>query len=134
MGQWVLCAVMVGIIVRIDCLRFKPGDGIKFLDRGSAQTSQRSEDSPLDLCDLCVLHSVDQGVLGLCGMVLELLGRVFLTKWSDLIEVHLQVMRHFLGKLILRCLACQSQGNDCRENEGPHGKRILKALSSSLSS
>merc|ERR1719160_987445 len=101
MGQWVLCAVMVGIIVRIDCLRFKPGDGIKFLDRGSAQTSQRSEDSPLDLCDLCVLHSVDQGVLGLCGMVLELLGRVFLTEGRNLVEIHLQIMCHLLGEVIL---------------------------------
>jgi len=34
-------------------------------------------------------------------VVLEFLGRVLLTEGRDFVEVHLQVMRHFLGELIL---------------------------------
>merc|ERR1719316_1065231 len=42
-------------------------------------------------------------VLGLGSMILELLCGIFLTEGSNLVEVHLQIMGHFLGEVILWC-------------------------------
>merc|ERR1719352_1545211 len=70
MRQRILCAVMMSIIVGIYSLGLKTRNSIEFLDSGSTQTSQRTEDRTFDLCDLCILNGIHQGVLGLGGMVL----------------------------------------------------------------
>ena len=64
----------------------------KLLDRRRTQPGQGTEDSALDLRHLSVLHRVDEGVLRLCRVVLQLLGRVLLAKRRDLVEIHLQIV------------------------------------------
>merc|ERR1719230_1517401 len=103
-GQRVLCTVVVSIVVCIDGLGLQACNSVELLDRGSTQAGQCPEDSTLDLCDLCVLHCIDEGILRLCCMVLEFLGGVLLTERSDLVEVHLEVVSHLGGELILWCL------------------------------
>merc|ERR1740121_2949331 len=105
MCQRILCPVMVSVVVRINCLRFQSRDRVKLLDGCSAQTCQGTEYCTLNLRHLGVLHCIHQSVLCLRCMVLQLFGRVLLAKWRNLIEVHLKVVRHLLGQLVLRCLA-----------------------------
>merc|ERR1719223_1447037 len=81
-GKRILGTVVVSIIVRIDGLCLEAGDGVELLDCCGTQTSQCPEDSSLDLGNLSILDGIDQSVLSLCGMVLQLLGSVLLTKWS----------------------------------------------------
>merc|ERR1719160_387405 len=102
MGEGILCTIVVRIVVRINCLRFKACDRVKLLDRCCAETGQCTEHSALDLCHLRVFHGVNQGVLRLGCMILELFGRVLLAKWSDLVEVHFKIMGHLFGQLVLR--------------------------------
>merc|ERR1719428_326884 len=71
--QWILGAVVVSIIVRIDGLCLQARNGVKLLDRGGAQASQRTEDRALDLRHLSVLDGVDKCVLSLRRVILELL-------------------------------------------------------------
>merc|ERR1712196_552339 len=92
---------MMGVIVGIDRLGLKTSYRVKLLDRRRAQTSKRAEDRTLDFRDLCVLDRIDQRVLRLCRVVLQLLCGVLLTEGSNLVEVHLEVVRHLLRKVIL---------------------------------
>ena len=94
--QGVLRAVVVRVVVRVDGLRLEARDGVELLDGGRTQTRQRAEDRALDLSDLSVLHRVHERVLRLGRVVLELLRRVLLAEGRDLVEVHLQVVRHLL--------------------------------------
>merc|ERR1719158_1169887 len=122
--QRVLCAVVVGIVVRIDGLSLKTSNGVKFFDRGGTQASESPEDSTLDFGNLGVLHSVDQGVLCLCCVILQLFGGVLLTKGCNLIEVHFEVVCHLFRKLILRCLQCSSTNQEqCDKAE--HGWTLM---------
>eukprot|EP00405_Crypthecodinium_cohnii_P052009 CAMPEP_0206599102 /NCGR_PEP_ID=MMETSP0325_2-20121206/44994_1 /ASSEMBLY_ACC=CAM_ASM_000347 /TAXON_ID=2866 /ORGANISM="Crypthecodinium cohnii, Strain Seligo" /LENGTH=165 /DNA_ID=CAMNT_0054110139 /DNA_START=87 /DNA_END=584 /DNA_ORIENTATION=- len=100
-SQWVLSSVVVGIVVGIDGLRLEASNGVELLDGSSTEASQGSEDSPLDLSDLSVLHCINQGVLSLRSMILQFFGGIFLSKWSDLVEVHLQVVRHLLSQVLI---------------------------------
>merc|ERR1719440_388611 len=106
--EWVLGAVVVGIIVGINCLCLETCDCIKLLDGGCAKSGQSTEHSPLDFRNFGVLDGVDEGVLGLGSVILQLLGSVLFAKRRNLVEVHFQVMRHLFGQLILRCC----EGND----------------------
>merc|ERR550537_641677 len=99
--EWVLCPVVVSIVVRIDGLCLQARDCVEFLDCGSTETSQSAENSTFNLCNLRVFNGIYKSVLGLGSVVLELLGSVLLTKGRNLIEVHLQIVCHLLGKLIL---------------------------------
>ena len=74
-GERVLGPVVVGIIVGVDGLGLQAGDGVELLDRRGAQAGQGPEDRALDLRHLGVLHRVHEGVLGLRGVVLELVAR-----------------------------------------------------------
>merc|ERR1719367_1459178 len=100
--EWILGAIMMSIIVRVDGLRFKPGDGIELLDCGCAQPRQGSEDGTLYLRNLGVLYRVHEGVLRLCRVVLQLLCGVLLAERGDFVEVHFEVVRHLLRKLVFR--------------------------------
>merc|ERR1719387_1791156 len=84
--QRILCTIVVRVIVGIDGLRLETRNGIELLDRGSTEPRQRPENSTLDLCHLCVLHGVDEGVLRLGRMVLQLLGSVLLTNGAILLR------------------------------------------------
>merc|ERR1719235_809436 len=97
----ILCAVVVRIIVSVNGLCLQSRNGVELLDGGCAQSCESTEDCPLYLGHLRVLDGVDQGVLRFGCVVLQLLGSVLLTKWCDLVEVHLQVMRHLLGQFVL---------------------------------
>merc|ERR1719171_2449715 len=88
--------------VCIDGLRFKACNGIELLDCRSTETCKSPENSTLDLCDLCVFHGINQCVLGLGGMVLQLLCGIFLAEGGNLVEIHFEVVSHLLGKFILR--------------------------------
>merc|ERR1719333_1894227 len=61
--KWVLCAVVVRIIVSIDCLRLETRDRVELLDRGCAKAGEGPEHGTFDLGDLGILHGIDQGVL-----------------------------------------------------------------------
>mmetsp|Transcript_1295 Transcript_1295/g.4015 ORF Transcript_1295/g.4015 Transcript_1295/m.4015 type:complete len:253 (+) Transcript_1295:51-809(+) len=98
--QGVLGTVVVRIIVGVDGLRLQPRDGVKFLDGCCPEPRKGTEDRPLDLRDLRVLHGVHERVLRLRGVVLQLLGGVLLAEGRDLVEVHLQVVRHLLGQVV----------------------------------
>jgi len=98
----VLRAVVVSIVVRVDGLRLQASDRVELLDRRRAEARQRTEHGTLDLCHLRVLHRINERVLRLGGVVLELLRRVLLTERGNLVEVHLQIVRHLLSQLILR--------------------------------
>merc|ERR1719473_2180879 len=112
---------MVCIIVRIYGLRLKTCDGIKFLDCCSTKPRQCSEDCAFDLSHFSILNCIHKGVLRLGCMVLQLLGCVLLTKRCNLVEIHLQVMCHFLRKLILRRLACHGTDEHKRnQSKDPH--------------
>mmetsp|Transcript_11050 Transcript_11050/g.19941 ORF Transcript_11050/g.19941 Transcript_11050/m.19941 type:complete len:222 (-) Transcript_11050:84-749(-) len=103
--QWILSTVVVSIVVGINRLRFKTRDGIKLLDRGSAEPGQSTEHCALDLCNLCVLNRVHERVLRLRSMVLELLRGVLLSERGNLVEVHLQIMCHLLCEIIFRSVS-----------------------------
>merc|ERR1719356_2416869 len=77
MGEWVLGAIMMCVIVCIDHLRFQTSNGIKLFDSCCSQASQGAEHCPLDLCDFGILHSIDQCVLRRRSMVLQLLRCIF---------------------------------------------------------
>merc|ERR1719375_1902940 len=62
-GEGVLSAVVMGIVVRINRLRLQARDCIKLLDRGCPETGQCSEHSTFNFCDLRILNGVDKGVL-----------------------------------------------------------------------
>merc|ERR1719449_396390 len=110
---------MMSVVVSIDGLRLKARNRIEFLDGGSTQPSESPKNCTFDLCDLSVLNCIHQGVLSFCCMVLKLLGRVFFTKRSDLVEIHLQIVRHLLGELVFRCVHCislrQKQSHHCNK-------------------
>merc|ERR1719482_1412643 len=101
--EWVLSTIVMRIIVSIDRLSFEPGNRVKLLDGGGTQTSECPEHGSLDLSDLSILDGIDKSVLGFRCMILQLLGSVLLAERSNLIEVHLKIMRHLLGKFILWC-------------------------------
>merc|ERR1719439_412748 len=63
--QRVLRTVVVSIVVCINGLGLQACDGVELLDRRGTQTGQCPEDSTLDLCDLCILHCIDEGILRL---------------------------------------------------------------------
>merc|ERR1719146_276914 len=94
---------MMCIIISIDRLSLEPGNCVKLLDCGRTQTSECPEHGSLNLSDLSILHSINKSVLCLRSMILQLLGSVLLAERSNLIEVHLKVMRHLLGEFILWC-------------------------------
>merc|ERR1719313_1442525 len=115
MGQWILSPVVMGIIVRIDSLGLQSSNGVEFLDCGSAEPGQRTEDSSLDFCNLSVFHCINEGILRLCGVVLQLFGCVFLPKGSNFVEIHLQVVGHFFCQFIFWS-ACDSLGaENCKK-------------------
>merc|ERR1719198_442350 len=117
MSERILCAIVVGIVVCVNGLRLKASNCIKLLDSRCAQPCQCSEHSALDLGDFCVFHSVDEGVLCLGGVILELLCGILLTEGRNLVEIHLEVMCHLLGKLILRSFAHRRGGcNEAQNN------------------
>merc|ERR1712227_498871 len=87
MCKGILCTVMVGIVVGINRLCFKASNRVKFLDCRCAKACESPEDSSLDLCHLCVLHRIDEGVLRLCSMVLQLLRCVLLPEGRNLVEI-----------------------------------------------
>merc|ERR1719263_1985639 len=89
------------IIVSIDRLSLQTGNRVKLLDGGSTQTSECPEHGSLNLSDLSILNGIDKSVLGLGCMILQLLGSVLLAERSNLVEVHLEVMCHLLGKFVL---------------------------------
>merc|ERR1719263_9757 len=97
----ILGTIMMRIIVCIDGLGLQPGNGVKLLDGRRAKACERAEHCSLNLCNLRVLYCVHKCVLCLSCMVLQLLRRVLLTKRSDFVEVHLEIMRHLLRKFIL---------------------------------
>merc|ERR1719323_245631 len=101
--QGILRSVMVSIIVSVNSLGFKASYRIELLDGSGAEACEGTEDSALDLSHLGILHSIDQCVLRLCRMVLELLGGILFAERGNLIEVHLQVMRHLLCQIVLWC-------------------------------
>merc|ERR550525_2272323 len=92
---------MVCIVVRINGLRLKARYGVKLFDSCRTKARQGSENSTLNLCNLSVLHSIHEGVLSFCCMVLQLFGSVLLAERRDLVEIHLQVMGHLLCKFVL---------------------------------
>merc|ERR1719164_112038 len=94
-------AVVMSVIVRINRLSLKTGDRVKFLDGCGTQTSQGSEDSALDFCDLGIFNGIHKGVLCLRRMILQLFGCVFFAERRNLVEVHLKVMSHLFCQLIL---------------------------------
>jgi len=101
----VLATVVVSVIVSIDGLGLEAGDGVELLDGGGTEPGQSTEHGTLDLSDLSVLDGIDEDILGVLGVVLELLGGVLLSERSDLVEVHLQVVGHLLsqrGRLLLQ--------------------------------
>merc|ERR1719264_1214033 len=108
MSQRVLSAVVVRIIVSVDRLRLQPSNRVKLFDGCSAQPGQRPKDCSLDLCHLCVLHCIHQRVLSLRRVVLQFLCCVLLAKRGNLVEIHLEVMGHLLGQIILWGSTCKS--------------------------
>jgi len=98
--QRVLATVVVCIVVCIDCLSFQPGNRVELLDRGCTQTGQSAEDGAFDLSHLRILNCVNQCVLSLCGVVLQFLRGVFFPERSNLVEVHLQIVRHLLRQIV----------------------------------
>merc|ERR1719171_1418897 len=101
-AERVLRAVVVRVVVGVDRLRLEAGDGIELLDRRGTEPSERTEDCTLDLRNLGVLDGVDEGVLRVRRVVLQLLRRVLLAERCNLVEVHLEVVRHLLRQSILR--------------------------------
>merc|ERR1719473_1441978 len=102
--QRIFCTIVVSIVVGINGLCFQTCDGIKLLDGGGTQACQGTEHCAFDLSHLSVFHCVHQGVLRLGSMVLQFLGCVFLTERRNLVEIHLKIVGHLLGELILRRL------------------------------
>mmetsp|Transcript_68621 Transcript_68621/g.196816 ORF Transcript_68621/g.196816 Transcript_68621/m.196816 type:complete len:351 (+) Transcript_68621:138-1190(+) len=100
----VLGAVVVRVVVGVDRLRLQAGDRVELLDGRCAQLRQGPKHRALNLGDFGVLDGINQSVLGLRGMVLQLLGGVLLAKRRDLVEVHLEIVRHLLSELVLRSL------------------------------
>merc|ERR1719262_1174866 len=86
MCQWVLGAIVMCIVVRINGLCLQTSNGVKLFDGCRTQASQCAEHSALDLCDLGILHGIDQGVLSLCCVVLKLLCCILFAKRRNLIE------------------------------------------------
>lgn len=76
--------------------KYIPRDGVEFLDRGSPEAGQRPEDGTFDFRDFRVLNSVNQGILRLGGMVLKFLRGVLFSERRNFVEVHLQVVGHFV--------------------------------------
>lgn len=106
-------------------LRLQSGDGVELLDRRRAQAGERPEHRPLDLGDLGVLHSVHERVLGLRRVVLELLRRVLLPKRSNLVEVHLEIVGHLLGQVVLWAAGLPGEDGVGQEGGGGEGERAL---------
>merc|ERR1719189_456001 len=100
-SKWILRAIMMSVVVCVDGLGFQTRDRIELLDGRGTQSCQRTEHCTLDLCNLGIFDSVYEGVLGACSVVLQLLRCVLLPEWCDLVEIHLQVMSHFLRQLVL---------------------------------
>merc|ERR1719446_235568 len=96
---------MMSVIVGINGLSLETSNGVELFDGGGSQACESTEDGPFDFRNFCILNSVNKGVLGLGCMVLKLLGSVLFAKWCDLVEVHLEVVSHFLRELILGCFS-----------------------------
>merc|ERR1719272_1569156 len=79
---------------------FEARNRVELFDGCRTQPCQGTENSTLDLCNLSILNSINKRVLCLCCVILQFLGSVLLAEWRNLVEVHLQVVRHFLSKLI----------------------------------
>mmetsp|Transcript_1296 Transcript_1296/g.4018 ORF Transcript_1296/g.4018 Transcript_1296/m.4018 type:complete len:250 (+) Transcript_1296:51-800(+) len=124
--QGVLGTVVVRIIVGVDGLRLQPRDGVKFLDGCCPEPRKGTEDRPLDLRDLRVLHGVHERVLRLRGVVLQLLGGVLLAEGRDLVEVHLQVVRHLLGQVVLGSAPAQHPAAQLHELHVPRTAARLR--------
>merc|ERR1719160_780516 len=122
MGEWILCTIVVRIVVRIDCLRFKACDCVKLLDRCCAEPGQCTEHSALDLRYLRVFHGINQGVLRLGRVILELFGCVLFSEWSNLIEVHFKIMGHLFGQLVLR----GPEGRSCCDGSHSNDKHFAQ--------
>merc|ERR1719210_2271588 len=121
---------MMRIIVGIDCLSFQPCNCVKLLDGSSTQARQSPEHCAFDLGHLGILYSIYQSVLGLCCMILQLLRRVLFAKGSNFVEVHLEIVGHFLGELIFWTLPSGSQ-TDHRKgptSEAMQSKQILRGI------
>merc|ERR1719321_1988051 len=88
----ILSTIVMSIVVRINRLSFKTRNCIELFNRGCSQTSQCTEHCTLNFCYFCILHSVNQGVLGLGSVILELLCSILLTEGCDLVVVHLKVV------------------------------------------
>merc|ERR1719235_884309 len=92
----------------------------------AARKRQGAEDRPLDFRYLGILHRIHERVLSVRGVILQLLCRVLLPERCDLVKVHLQVVGHLLGQLILgrRILAKVSatqNGSENDEGDATHG-------------
>merc|ERR1719198_136762 len=90
-------------------------NGVKLLDGCCTESRQCTKDRALDFCNFCILHCIHQCVLSLCCMILRFLRCVFLTKWCNLVKVHLQVMGHFLSQVVL-WRPKHSTGSACNEH------------------
>merc|ERR1740121_3184491 len=116
-SQWILSTIVVRIVIRVNCLRLQSCDSVKFLDCCCPQTCQGSEHGALDFCDLSVLDSVYQCVLSFSSVVLQFFRSIFLSKRSNFVEIHLQVVRHFFGEVIFwrttTGTACHLQETGC---------------------
>merc|ERR1740117_881827 len=112
----VLSTVVVRIVVGINGLGLKTCDSIELLNRGSAQASESTKYSPLDFGNLRIFNCVDKGILGLSRMVLKLFGRVLFAEGGDLVEIHLQIVGHLLGQLILRSSRGRTENDECCRN------------------
>merc|ERR1719453_2076456 len=119
-SQGVLCTIVVRIIVCINGLSLKTGDGIELLDCGCAKTSQGTEHRTLDFSHLCVFNGIHQCVLSLRGMILEFLCCVLLAERRDLVEVHLEVMGHLFGELVFRSSHSSAGNQECEGEDGAH--------------
>jgi len=96
MCQRILATIVVRIVVRVNRLSLQPGNRVKLLDRRCTQTGQSAEDGAFDFGNLCVLNCVNQSVLSLSSVILEFLCGVFLPERCNLVEIYLQIVRHFL--------------------------------------
>merc|ERR1719231_929646 len=110
------------IVVGVNGLGLQTRDGIELLNGSSSETRQGTEDCALDFRNLSILHRIDQGVLSLRSVILQFFRCVLLAEWSDLVEVHFQIMRHLLRKIILRTSerGCESPCEEKQDGRACH--------------
>merc|ERR1719231_2237545 len=73
----ILRTIMMRVVIGINGLCLQTRNCIELLDRCCSEASQGTEDRTLDLCNLCVLDSIDDSILRLRRVILQLLGGVF---------------------------------------------------------